>query len=189
MKRDMSLQLSSAGLKKLQSNRTWFMGLGISLVILGALAVMFAYVSTIFSMVYLGLIFAVVGIAEIIKAIKVRSSFGMFLVQLFFGILYIVAGVYIVSYPVINAVTLTLLFALLFIVIGIARVVAAFFGNAPHRGWLLFNGIITILLGALIWQQWPSSGLWVIGLFVGINAIFTGLSWIMLASKLKRIKA
>jgi len=47
-------------------------------------------------------------------------------------------------------------------------------------GWSLLSGIISLLLGLAIWRQWPLSGLWVIGLFVGIEMLFSGLSWLML---------
>ena len=47
-------------------------------------------------------------------------------------------------------------------------------------GWVVLNGVISVILGAAIWRQWPLSGLWVIGLFVGIEMLFSGLSWVML---------
>ena len=58
----------------------------------------------------------------------------------------------------------------------------------PHKGLLLFNGIITLILGILIWAEWPFSGLWVIGTLVGIDAIFTGWTWILLSLKAKNLK-
>jgi len=84
-----------------------------------------------------------------------------------------------------NAVTLTLLLAFFFAISGIAKIIFALAYDPPHRGWIIFNGILSILLGILIWHQWPVSGLWVIGLFVGIDALFTGWSWIILASTIK----
>jgi len=91
------------------------------------------------------------------------------------------AGVFIVRYPVANAISLTVLLAIFFAVSGIAKIVFAFSKNIPHKGWLFFNGAITLVLGILIWQQLPTSGLWVIGMMVGVDAMFTGWTWIMLA--------
>src|SRR5205807_851386 len=71
----------------------------------------------------------------------------------------------------------------LFLLMGGAfRIVAALVGRLEHRGWLLLNGVITLLMGILIWRQWPWSGLWVIGLFVGIEMIFYGWSLVMLTA-------
>ena len=58
----------------------------------------------------------------------------------------------------------------------------------PHWGWTLVGGIINLVLGIMIWQQWPVSGLWVIGLFVGIDLIFTGWTWVMLALSVKKLR-
>ena len=55
----------------------------------------------------------------------------------------------------------------------------------PHWGWPLASGILNVLLGLLIWAQWPLSGLWVIGLFVGIELIFSGWMWVMIALALR----
>jgi uncharacterized membrane protein HdeD (DUF308 family) len=51
----------------------------------------------------------------------------------------------------------------------------------PHKGWILISGAITLLLGILIWAQWPYSGLWVIGTFIGIDMILTGITWVQLS--------
>jgi len=60
--------------------------------------------------------------------------------------------------------------------------------NLPHKGWLVFNGALSVLLAVLLWQQWPLSGLWAIGLFVGIDVLLTGWSWIALALMAKTFK-
>ncbi len=59
----------------------------------------------------------------------------------------------------------------------------------PHWGWVLFNGIITLILGIIIWRQWPVSGLWVIGLFIGIDLIISGWAWIMLSFAARQMAA
>lgn len=173
-------QVDSVALKQLKENWKWFLTLGIGLVILGTLAVMFAYTSTLFSLIYLGSFMLVTGGFEVIKSFKI-NKWSSFFLHLFLGIFYIGSGLFILFYPGLNAITLTLFLAIFFVVSGILRIVFALAKKLPHRGWLIFNGLLTIILGILIWKQWPSSGLWVIGMFVGIDAIVTGWTWIMLS--------
>jgi uncharacterized membrane protein HdeD (DUF308 family) len=70
---------------------------------------------------------------------------------------------------------------------GVFRIVGSLMYRFPQWGWVLFGGVLNLLLGILIWQQWPFSGFWVIGLFVGIDMIFNGWIWVMLALRLKSL--
>ena len=83
--------------------------------------------------------------------------------------------------PVDSALVLTLLLAVYFMVIGIFRIVASLTMRFPNWGWVLFSGIVSFILGVLTKQQWPLSGLWIIGLFIGIDMIFSGWSYVMLS--------
>ncbi len=179
--------VTKAALQQLKENWGWYLTLGILLTILGTLAVIFAVASTLISVVYLGALLIVAGIFEGIKASKIHH-WSTFFLHLFLSVLYIVGGIFIVLNPEVNAISLTLLLAFFFIVSGMLKIIFACAKNLPHRFWLLFNGIITALLGFLILQQWPSSGLWVLGMFVGIEMIFSGWSWIMLALAAKNMK-
>lgn len=171
---------------QLKENRSWFLALGIGLVLLGTLAVVFAFASTLFSVIYLGGLLLVAGVFEAIKAFKVNLWHNFFL-HLFLSLVYAIAGILIIYNPIGNAITLTLLLAIILIIVGAARLIFAVAKHTPHRGWLAINGILTILLGVLIAYQWPMSGLWVIGMMVGIDMIFTGWTWIMLAYAVKKI--
>ena len=71
--------------------------------------------------------------------------------------------------------------AVLFLVVGLFRIAVALIDQLPSWGWLLFNGIVTVLLGLAIWRQWPASGLWVVGMLVGIELIVNGVTWSVLA--------
>jgi uncharacterized membrane protein HdeD (DUF308 family) len=84
--------------------------------------------------------------------------------------------------PGISAVSLALLIASFFIVGGVFRIVRAVTVRFRNWSWVVFNGAVTAALGILIWASWPLSGLWLIGLFLGIEMIFYGWSMIMLAS-------
>ncbi|MGC8642883.1 MAG: HdeD family acid-resistance protein, partial [Isosphaeraceae bacterium] len=70
---------------------------------------------------------------------------------------------------------------------GVCRIVGSLVHRFPHWGWICAGGVLNLILGTLIWQQWPLSGFWVIGLFVGIDMIFNGWTWIMLALRLKQL--
>ena len=86
------------------------------------------------------------------------------------------------------ALTLTLLLAAFLMAGGVIRIAAAVSLQFPNWGWQVVSGALNLLLGILIWAQWPVSGLWVIGLFVGIEMIFNGWTWVMLALTLRRFK-
>ena len=100
-----------------------------------------------------------------------------------------VVGIIIVANPGAGALVLTLVMAVFFMVAGLFRIITALVTRFPHWGWLLFSGLITLGLGLLIWRQWPLSGLWVIGTFIGIDMIITGWTWIMLSLAGRRLAA
>lgn len=173
-------------LNQLRENRGWYLALGISLVVLGTLAIFYSYVSTIFSVIYFGAFLSILGIFEGIQALKMRK-WGTFFLHLILSALFIIGGAYIALFPTINAISLTLLLAAFLIASGILKIIFSFDRTIPYKGWLVLNGISSLLLGILIWLQWPLSGLWVIGLLTGIDAIFTGWAWIMLAISAKKL--
>jgi uncharacterized membrane protein HdeD (DUF308 family) len=78
-----------------------------------------------------------------------------------------------------------LILAIFLIFAGIFRIVFALAERFTGWGWVLLNGAVTLLLGLLVYKQWPASGLWVIGLFIGIEMIFNGWAWVMLSFSLK----
>lgn len=170
----------SSACNQLQENKTWFSLLGIGLIITGSLAIIYSFTSTIASLIYLGIFITALGLFEIAKATKI-SQWGHFFLHLFLGILFTSGGLFTVFHPAINAISLTLIIALFFIISGTLKLFFALTQQVPHKGWLLFNSLLSLVLGALIIYQWPVSGLWVIGTFVGIEMIFTGWSWLMLS--------
>jgi uncharacterized membrane protein HdeD (DUF308 family) len=97
------------------------------------------------------------------------------------GVLYLIAGIFLINNPVGAALGLTLLVAVCLLTGGAVRIVLSLLERFDGWGWVVMNGIVSVLLGAAIWRQWPLSGLWALGLFVGIEMLFSGLSWVMLA--------
>ena len=116
------------------------------------------------------------------------QSVGGFLWKLLLAVLYGFAGVYLLMNPVVGVASLTLLLAFFLFVEGILEIVLYFnIRRVAYAGWVLFDGIITLLLGFLIWAQWPSSSAWVIGTLVGISLIFSGISRLMLSLATRRL--
>lgn len=178
---------NTAALRQLKENWGWLMALGIAMLIIGTLAIIFSFTSTIISVIYFGALLLTAGIMEGIKSTRV-SQWSTFFLHLFLSILYIVGGIFIMIHPAVNAITLTLVLAIFFVISGILRMIFSLGRQLPHRSWLFISGILTLLLGILIWQQWPYSGLWVLGTFLGIDLIFTGWTWIMLSMAAKEMK-
>jgi uncharacterized membrane protein HdeD (DUF308 family) len=180
--------VASTGIEEVRKHSTWFLVLGIALVILGMIAIGWAVATTIVSVIFLGWLLIIGGVLHVIHGFKHRPWSGFF-INLLAGVLYAVAGFVMVANPALAAVTLTLLIAMILIVAGLFRLFVAFSTPLDHRGWLILNGVVSILLGVMIWRSWPVSGLWVIGMFVGIDMIFDGWTEIMLALSVRRTAA
>ena len=101
------------------------------------------------------------------------------------GVFYAVTGLLMVLYPLAAAEGITLMLAAAFLVGGTLRIVVAVSERFPSWGWVLCNGIVTVLLGFAIYQQWSASGLWVLGLFVGIELVANGVTWSVLAAGMR----
>ena len=107
--------------------------------------------------------------------------------KLALGVLFIVGGGYILMHPLLNLASLTLLLAVVLFVEGVFHIVN-FFQNRKSEGagWLLLDGILTLVLGFLIWAHWPSSAMWAIGLIFGVDILITGVTRLMLSLALKK---
>jgi uncharacterized membrane protein HdeD (DUF308 family) len=178
--------LSLVGFDVVQRNWGWFLALGIVQIVLGTIALGESVLMTIFSVVMLGWLLIIGGISSIIHAFVERRWNG-FIIELLTGLFYGVAGFMMVANPGEAAVTLTLVISVFLMIGGIFRIVEALVSALPHRGWVLLNGVVTLALGILIWRHWPSSGLNVIGLFVGIEMVLYGWSLVMLAIAAKNM--
>ena len=177
-----------AGLAELQRNRGWLLALGIGLFILGVIAIGAATLTTILSIFLLGCLLLVGGVVQIAHAFSAHRWSGFF-VHLFVGILYTITGLLMVVNPAAAGISITLIMAIFFLVEGAFRIIATLFARFPHWGWQLLSGIVTFLLGMLIWSQWPLSGLTIIGIFIGVSMIFNGWGLVMLAVALKKAGA
>jgi uncharacterized membrane protein HdeD (DUF308 family) len=161
-------------------NRTWFTILGILLIVLGAIAIAFPFVTTIAAKIFLGWLFLIGGIVQIIHAFSTQR-WSEFLLNLLIGVLYLLAGAWLAFFPLAGIFTLTVLLAAMFIVQGALEFGMAF-RMRPQQGWvwMLVAGIVAVLAGLLILAELPSSAVWAIGLLVGINMIVAGCAYLFL---------
>ena len=178
--------LHMVGLENLRKRWGWFLALGILLIVLGTVALGSSVFMTLATMVFVGWLLIVGGVLEAAHACLCKG-WGGFFIDLLTGILYVVVGFMVVANPGSAAVALTLLIAMFLIFGGIFRIVTAAIIRFPNWVWLLLHGAVNLVLGIAIWRQWPLSGLWVIGLFVGIDMLLNGWSLVMLGLAAKRI--
>ena len=167
----------------------WSMLWGFLMLVCGILAISLPLASSIGIVIVLAWLILFAGILHLIFAFQ-SHSIGGFLWKLLLAIVYGVAGLYMLMNPVLGVISLTLLLAVFFLFEGVVEIIFYFkIRGAANAGWVLFDGIITLILGFLIWRRWPSSSVWVIGTLVGISLIFSGISRVMLSSAVRRTSA
>ncbi|MEE9158863.1 MAG: HdeD family acid-resistance protein [Gammaproteobacteria bacterium] len=165
----------------LAKNWGWFLALGIVWIILGTTAIIAPYIATLTIELLVGSLFLVGGIAQLVQAFTGRNWKG-FALHTLGAILAVVAGGLLLWSPLGGVITLTLLLIAYFIADGVFKIMLAFQVRPElNWGWLLFSGIIAMILAGLIWANFPGSAAWAIGLLVGINMIFGGWTLVMLA--------
>jgi uncharacterized membrane protein HdeD (DUF308 family) len=166
----------------IQAHWKLFLAQGIVLMVLGLLAIGVPAIATLAVEIFVGWLFFVGGIFRAISVWHSRQAPG-FVWSLLASVLSIVLGLILIFRPLAGVLTLTMVLVAFFVIEGIASIVAAIEHRQHLRswGWVLFSGIIDLLLAYLIWQGWPSSASWAIGLLVGINMLFLGLSLVMTA--------
>ena len=173
-------------LSALRGNWFWFVLLGVVLVVLGTIALGSVAIASLAAAAVIGVLLLLGGAAEAVGAFWCRCWSGFFL-ELLSGVLSIVVGLLFLRAPAGALAAQTLLVACFLMVGGIFKVVSSLAYRFATWGWSLAGGIIDMILAQMIWQEWPAPALWVIGLFVGIDMIFNGWTWIMLALRLKSL--
>jgi len=127
------------------------------------------------------------GGAQIVYGFRAASG-GRLVLEVLLGVLYVVAGVFILMHPLGGLLALTLIIASFLLVYGVVAVVLAFrMRPIPGWGWILFDAILTVLLGGLIWAHWPINSEWVVGTLVGISFVASGVSRLMLSFTVRKL--
>jgi uncharacterized membrane protein HdeD (DUF308 family) len=165
----------------LKKNWGWMLALGIVFVILGFIGLGMQIALTLASVLFLGVLLLVGAGAQLIDTFKCKG-WKSIVWHVLTAILYLVAGVVIIIDPLVASIIFTLVLGFMILLAGITRIIMAFhIKGMKGWGWPLVGGIISVILGLLIIAQWPISGLWVIGLFVAIELIVSGWSYIFVA--------
>jgi uncharacterized membrane protein HdeD (DUF308 family) len=154
----------------------WSIGLSVLMIVAGILAIASPFAAGIAVNLLVAWLLVFSGCAHLVFAWHTRSA-GGFLWELVIGILYIAIGAYLLMHPLAGLASLTIALAIYLFLEAILEFVLGFtIRPLPGSGWLLFDGIVTLILAVMIWRMWPSSTAWVIGTLVGISMLFSGIS-------------
>jgi uncharacterized membrane protein HdeD (DUF308 family) len=177
------------GVAPLRAKWGWIVALGVVYLVAGVIALGSIISATVATVQIVGIMMIIAGVAEVINAFQIKT-WGKFLFWLALGILYILAGLVAWDNPLLTAVWLTFALGVLLVVSGITRV---FLGFSMKEGapwiWVVVSGVITLILGVIILAHWPISSLWALGIFLGVDLVFAGASWIAIGMGLRRAGA
>jgi uncharacterized membrane protein HdeD (DUF308 family) len=166
---------------------TWSIAWGVLLIIFGMLAVGSPFFAAVAVNVVIAWLIVLAGVVHLILAFRAHGA-GSLIWKLLVGLAYLFFGAYLITHPVLGVASLTLVLASLFLVEGVLDI-ALFFGMRTMQGsiWVLTDGIVTLLLGLMIYLQWPSSSTWAIGILVGVSMIISGVTRVMLSLALRKV--
>jgi uncharacterized membrane protein HdeD (DUF308 family) len=173
-------------LEAIRGNWGWILALGIILIVVGTLAIAMPLAASLGSALAFGALFLVGGIAQLVGAFWTRDWSGFFL-TLLMGVVYVVLGVMFLRHPGEALMAMSLFLACALMISGLFRIIGSLMYRFPYWGWTLLGGVISLLLGIYIYAMWPLDSFFVIGLFVGIDMIFTGWTWVALALAVKNL--
>ncbi|MGA9353857.1 MAG: HdeD family acid-resistance protein [Terriglobales bacterium] len=154
---------------------------GVLLIVFGMLAIGSPFLAAVALSAVVAWLIVLAGVVHIMLAFRVHGA-GSMIWKLLVGIAYLCFGAYLIVHPVLGVASLTLVLASLFLIEGVLNIIL-YFRMRPIHGsaWVLVDGIITLLLGGMIYSQWPSSSAWAIGTLVGISMIFSGVARVMMS--------
>ena len=172
-----------------QRASTWSILWGVLLVILGILAIGSPMLAAVAVSLVIAWLILFGGAVHIVLAFHAHGA-GSFFWKLLVGLAYVLLGGYLIARPLVGVASLTLVLAVLFLVEGVLDIVL-FFKMRPVRGasWILMDGIVTLILGLLIYVQWPSSSAWAIGTLVGVSMIVSGVAAVMVSLAVRKVSA
>ena len=159
---------------------------GVLLILLGMLAITSPFIAAVAVNIVIAWLIVLAGVVHFIVAFHKREA-GSLIWRLLVGLAYVAFGFYLIARPVAGVASLTLVLASLFLVEGVLDIVMFFQARAARgSGWFLFDGIVTLLLGLMIYVQWPSSSAWAIGTLVGVSLIISGVTRVMLSFAVRK---
>lgn len=167
----------------------WSIAVSVIMILAGLLAIAMPLEAGLAVNIFVGWMLIFAAVAHFVFAWFTRRT-GSVLLKALLGLLYLCVAVYLLSHPARGLATLTLALAFYLLIEGVTEIML-FFQHRPARGsgWFLFDGIITLILGAMIWTTWPSSTEWVLGTIVGISIFFSGVTRLMISLAARRVVA
>lgn len=178
---------SSLSFRRPRGNWIWFVVLGILQILLGVFCWFDVIAATLAGVIFIGAALLVGGVLQIIHAFLDRA-WGGFLLHVLSGVLYAIGGLLIMAEPVQGSIVLTIVLAILLIVAGISRIVLSIsHWHLGGSGLLLLGGLVSIVVGIVLYVTLPWSGLWVLGTLIAIELIFHGAAWFEFGLSLRRL--
>ena len=176
-----------SGLHALRAKWGWVVGIGVLLLICGMIALGSVVTATVASVWVVGLMMIISGAGEVAHGFAMKT-WGKSILWVILGLLYGVAGMFAIMNPLLAAGVLTLFLGAGLVASGIVRIILAFnMKEGTPWIWVVLSGLITALLGGMILLHWPLSSLWVLGVFLGIDLVFAGISWIVMGLGLRKL--
>ena len=162
---------------------------GVLLILCGMLAIGSPLMAAVAVNVVIAWLVVVAGVLHLIVGFQAHPA-GSMIWKLLVGLAYIAFGVYLIVRPDIGVASLTLVLAILFLIEGVLNI-ALFFQirSLGGSGWMLVDGIITLVLGLMIYLQWPASSAWAIGTLVGASMLISGISRVMISLTVRKVAA
>jgi len=159
---------------------------GVLLIIFGMVAVGTPFLAAVAVNALIAWLIVLAGVVHLMLAFRAHGA-GSMIWKVLVGLAYLCFGVYMILHPVLGVVSLTLVLASLFLIEGILNIIMFFRMRSMHgSSWVLVDGIITLLLGLMIYLQWPSSSAWAIGVLVGVSMIISGVTRVMLSLAVRK---
>lgn len=157
------------------------------LIVFGAVAVTSPFLAAVAVNAAVAWLIVLAGVVHLMLGFRAHGA-GSMIWKLLVGIAYMCFGVYLIVHPVLGVASLTLLLALLFLIEGVLDIIL-FAKMRPMQGstWVLLDGIVSLLLGGMIYMQWPSSSAWALGTLVGISLIFSGVARVMMSMTVRKV--
>jgi uncharacterized membrane protein HdeD (DUF308 family) len=181
------MSTASASLSALSPKSiSWSIALSVLLILAGFFAILVPPVSGVAVTLIFAWAMIFSGITHFVFAFKTHTTGGV-LWEILVGAVYLFTGIYLLLHPLDALIALTLILAIYLFFEGVVETIQSFQLRPRHgANWLLFDGIVTLILAVMIWRSWPASTVWVIGTLVGISMIFSGFSRLMLSLAAKR---
>jgi uncharacterized membrane protein HdeD (DUF308 family) len=172
--------------ERLRSSWVWLALLALISLVGGVLALFNPFAATLAATLMAGWAFAILGVIQLVQAFQVRG-WGGFIWSLLFGVLTLVVGISLIFNPLAGMVSLTLLVAVLFLIMGAIKIMYGFsLRPVAGWGWVLASGILSLALGIMILADFPYSATAVLGILLGIELLSNGVLFLLVALGLRR---